>query len=69
MFFDGFNTAFWTSVTQSSEQAPFTSDIVASILATNSCELNALPKFVGFFRVFPFPPTGQVDRVGQGEHN
>jgi hypothetical protein len=26
--------------------------------------VNALPKVVGFLRVFWFPPTGNVDRVG-----
>jgi hypothetical protein len=57
-----------TSVAQSSEQAPFTSEIVGSILATDSCmtlvwkeSVNALPKVVGFLR---FPPTGNIDRVG-----
>jgi hypothetical protein len=55
---------------QSSEQAPFTSEIVGSILATDSCEKShavmALPllKVVGFLRVLRFPPTGKVDRVG-----
>jgi hypothetical protein len=58
-------------VAQSSEQAPFTSEIVGSILATNSCmtllwkeSVNALPKVVGFLRELRFPPTGNVDRVG-----
>jgi hypothetical protein len=51
---------------QSSEQAPFTSEYMGSILATDSCEesVNALPKVVGFLRVLRFPPTGNVDRVG-----
>ena len=37
---------------QSSEQAPFTSENVGSILATELCEesVNALPKLVGFLR-------------------
>jgi hypothetical protein len=50
---------------------PFTSEIVGSILATDSCmtlmwkeSVNALPKVVGFLRVLQFPPTGNVDRVG-----
>ena len=62
---------FGASVAQSSEQAPFTSEIVGSILATDSCmtlmwkeSVNALPKLVGFLRVLRFPPTGNVDRVG-----
>ena len=55
-----------SSVAQSSEQAPFTSEFVGLILATDSCEesVNALPKVVGFLRVLRFPPTGKVDRVG-----
>jgi hypothetical protein len=55
----------------SQEQAPFTSEIVGSILATDSCmtlfwkdDVNALLKVVGFLRVLRFPPTGNVDRVG-----
>ena len=59
------------SVAQSSEQATFTSEIVGSMLATDSCmtlmwkeSVNALPKVVGFLRVLRFPPTGNVDRVG-----
>jgi hypothetical protein len=52
---------------QSSEQAPFNSEIVSSILATDSwrlysiCDVNALPKVVGFLRVLRFPPTGNAD--------
>jgi hypothetical protein len=63
------------SVAQSSEQAPFTSEIMAvmgSILATDSCmalmwkeSVNALPKVVGFLRVLQFPPTRNVDRVSK----
>ena len=51
---------------QSSEQTPFTSEFVGSILATDSCEepVNALTKVVGYLRVLRFPPTGNVDRVG-----
>jgi hypothetical protein len=47
-------------------QATFASEIVGSILATDSCEesVNALPKVVGFLLVLRFPPTGKVDRVG-----
>jgi hypothetical protein len=41
---------------QSSQQAPFTSEIVASILAVDT----------GFLRVLRFPPTGNADRVGWG---
>jgi hypothetical protein len=55
-------------VAQLSEQAPFTSEIVGSILVTDSCmtlmwkeSVNALPKVVGFLRI---APTGNVDRVG-----
>jgi hypothetical protein len=58
-------------VAESSEKSPFTSEIVGSTLATdscaNSCEkscVTALPKVVGFLRAFRFPPTGKVDRVG-----
>jgi hypothetical protein len=47
------------SVAQSSKQAPFTSEFVGSILATDSCELkesvNALPKVMGFLRALRFP--------------
>ena len=57
-----------SSVAQLSEQAPFTSETVGSILAMGPCEtshsVNALPKVVGFFRALRFPPTGKVDRVG-----
>ena len=55
---------------QSSDQAPSTSEIVGSILATDSCEksqsrsVNALPKVVGFLRALLFPLTGNVDSVG-----
>jgi hypothetical protein len=43
-------------------QATFTSEIVGSVLATDSCEesVNALPKVVGFLRVLWFPPTGKL---------
>ena len=56
----------WNSVAQSSEQAPFTSENVGWILATDSFEesANALAKVVGFLRVLRFPPTGKVGRVG-----
>jgi hypothetical protein len=52
---------------RSSEQAPFTSEIVE--LRTHMTlkwkeSVNALPKVVGFLRVLRFPPTGKVDRVG-----
>jgi hypothetical protein len=51
----------WASVAQSSEQAPFTSEIVGSILTTDSCEKSrALPKDV----VLRFPPTEKIDRMG-----
>jgi hypothetical protein len=49
-------------VAKSSEQAPVASEIVGSILATES--VNVLPKVVGFLRVLQSPPTGEVDRVG-----
>jgi hypothetical protein len=55
------------SVALSSEPAPFTSEFVGSILATDSCEKSQstlCPKVVGFLRVLRFPPTGKVDRVG-----
>ena len=47
-------------MTQSTEQAPFTSESVGSSLAMDSCE-KSLSTFVGSLR---FPPTGKVDRVG-----
>ena len=46
------------------EQAPFTSEFVGWILATDSCEKSQSTKVVGFLRVLQFPPTGKVDRVG-----
>ena len=54
---------------QSSEEATFTSEIVASILATHDTyirkeSVNALPKVVGFRRVLWFSNTGNIDRVG-----
>ena len=54
---------------QSSVEAPFASEIMASILAVDSwysCEesVNAVPKVVGSPCVLLFPPTGNVDRVG-----
>ena len=54
------------SVLYSREQAPFTSEFVCSILATDSPikRVDALLKVVGFFHVLRFPPTGKVDRVG-----
>ena len=50
---------------QASEQAPFISEIVGSILVTDSCEksLPTLPKVVGFLRVLQVALTGQVGRV------
>jgi hypothetical protein len=57
-------TPYGASVAQSSEQGPFTSQFVGSILAVQTRvkeSVNALPKVVGFLR---FPPTGEVDRVG-----
>jgi hypothetical protein len=63
-------------VAQSSKQTPFTSEMVAPILATDSCDkiesVNVLPKVVGFLQVEKskvvgflvwFPPTWKVDRV------
>jgi hypothetical protein len=54
-------------VAQSSKQTPFTSEMVAPILATDSCDkiesVNVLPKVVGFLQVPRFPPTWKVDRV------
>jgi hypothetical protein len=44
-------------VVQSSEQAPFTSEIVGLILT-------ALLKVVAFVQMLLFPPAGKVDRVG-----
>ena len=48
-----------------SEQAPFTSEIVGSILVTRVkrvCQHSA--GSCGFPRVLRFPPTGEVDSVG-----
>jgi hypothetical protein len=52
-------------------KAPFTFEIVGSILAADSFmtlmskeSVNVLPKVVGFLRALRFPPTGNVDRVG-----
>jgi hypothetical protein len=50
-------------VEQSSDQAPFTSEIVGSILDVKR-PVNALPKGVGFLRALRFPPTKNVDSVG-----
>jgi hypothetical protein len=49
----------------SSKQAPFTfdSDCVDTAHDTYVNIYDTLPKVVGFFRVFRFPPTGNVDRV------
>ena len=52
---------------QSSEQAPFTSENVASFLARDIYEkslVNALPKVEDFLRVLRFPPAGK-----SGYHN
>jgi hypothetical protein len=49
----------WALVAQSSEQAPFTSEIVYEELVND-----ALPKVVDFLPVLRFPPTGNVNRVG-----
>jgi hypothetical protein len=56
----------WTSVAQSSGEAPFTSEIVGSILALRTCvkRVSALLKVVCFLRVLQYSPTGKVDRVG-----
>jgi hypothetical protein len=60
-----------SGVVHSSEQSPFTSEIVGSILAANTWHLcenvgqRALLKVGGFLRVLQFPPTGNVDRVGR----
>ena len=53
-------------VAQSSEQAPFTSEIVACILVLDPNihvreSVNALLRIVCFLRVLRFPPTGNVD--------
>ena len=50
------------SVAQSSEQGPFRSEFVDSILATDSRESQSTHcrKVVGFLRVHRFPPTGKV---------
>jgi hypothetical protein len=55
-----FTRSRWASV--ASEQAPFTSEFVGSILATNSCDK---PVNVGFLLVLRFSPTGKVNRVGK----
>ena len=49
-------------VAWSSEQVPFSSEFVGSILTKDSHEesVNALPKVVGFFRVLRFPPQGKL---------
>ena len=53
---------------QSSEQAPFISEFVGSILAMDSCEKSqstlCRKSWVSFLRVLRFLPTGKVDRVG-----
>ena len=52
------------SVLQSSEQAPFTSEFVGSILATDRLmrkeSVNALSKVVGFPRPLRFPLTRKL---------
>jgi hypothetical protein len=44
---------------KSSGQAPFTFDIVGSILATDSCE-NALSQVVGFLQRYGFLSQGKL---------
>jgi hypothetical protein len=55
----------WTSVAQSSGEAPFTSEIVGSILALRTCvkRVSALLKVVCFL-LLQYSHTGKVDRVG-----
>jgi hypothetical protein len=51
---------------QSSQQAPFTFEIVGLILVPvlgHSCE-KSQSTLVGFLNVLQFPPTGNVDGVG-----
>ena len=59
---------------QLSEQAPFTSEVVDSILAMDSREKSQSTPcrksfFLNFFWGLRFPPTGKVDRVGQDKHS
>jgi hypothetical protein len=52
---------------QSSKQAPFTSEIVGSILAIPTHVKRVSQRSAesrGFSPGAPFPPTGKVDRVG-----
>ena len=55
-----------SSVAQSSEQGPFTSEFVGWILATDSCEesVNALSKVLDLLRLLRFVPTGKVNMAG-----